>query len=117
MVLYPSQSALNEVFSTRTQFRRTAPEPSRRPNSKPNFSIWNVAEDAKKKAGALSAEAKAELSKASNATQAKTGQIELYSSQYYAACTFGGLIACVGVGLEYRAVVAHKWIRASPILR
>lgn len=51
----------------------------------------------KSKAGALSNEAQKEIAKASSAAQAKTGQIELYSAKYYAACTFGGLVACVSV--------------------
>lgn len=54
-------------------------------------------DDAKKKANALSAEATKEFDKASAAAQAKTGGIELYSANYYAACTFGGLLACVSV--------------------
>jgi len=49
----------------------------------------------KGKAQAFSAEAQKELQKASAAAQAKTGDIEIYSAKYYAACTFGGLIACV----------------------
>ena len=102
MVLYPTQSALNEVFSTRSPLRKITPEPSHRQSPKPNFSIWNVAEDAKSKASALSQEAKAELSKASNAARPKTGEIELYSLNYYAACTFGGLMACVGIRLYHR---------------
>lgn len=55
----------------------------------------------KSKAGALSNEAQKEIAKASSAAQAKTGQMELYSPSYYAACTFGGLMACVSFyGLE-----------------
>ncbi|KAK6842820.1 hypothetical protein PG987_003680 [Apiospora arundinis] len=44
---------------------------------------------------------RAEFDKASAATKAKTGQLELYSGGYYAACTFGGLMAC---GLTHTAV-------------
>ncbi len=33
--------------------------------------------------------------KASAKAQAKTGGIELYSGKYYAACTVGGILACV----------------------
>ena len=33
--------------------------------------------------------------KASAKAQAKVGSIELFSAKYYAACTFGGLLACV----------------------
>ncbi len=97
MVLFPSQSALNEAFSSRHVLRQPVSDPSHRKHPKPDFSIWNVSEDVKSKANALSAEAKAEISKASSAAQAKTGEIELYSPKYYAACTFGGLAACVGI--------------------
>lgn len=96
MGLFPTQ-ALNEVFSSRHVFRQPEPEPLRRSLPKPDFSIWNIAEDAKSKANALSKEAKAEISKASSKAQAKADTIELYSPKYYAACTFGGLMACVGV--------------------
>lgn len=56
------------------------------------YSAYSTVEDKAKK---LSAEASAEFNKASAAAQAKKGTIELYSGQYYAACTFGGLLACV----------------------
>lgn len=52
-------------------------------------------DDAKNKAQKLSKEAQAEFEKASSKAQAKAGKIELYSGKYYAACTFGGLLACV----------------------
>jgi solute carrier family 25 phosphate transporter 3 len=58
-------------------------------------------DDAKDKAAKLSNAAVKELEKASSAAQAKTGKIELYSLQYYATCTFGGLLAC---GLTHTAV-------------
>lgn len=95
MVLFPSQSALNEAFPSRHGLLQPAPETPHQKLPRPNFSIWSVAEDAKSTARSLSAEAKAEISKASSAAQAKTGTIELYSTKYYAACTFGGLLACV----------------------
>lgn len=99
MVLFPhpSQSALNQAFSTRHVFDQPAPEPK---HPTPDFSIWNVAEDIKSKANVLSKEAQAEMSKASSKAQEKTGKIELYSPRYYAACTFGGLIACVGIPIR-----------------
>lgn len=59
-----------------------------------------MVEDAESKAKKLGAEASKKLDKASSATQAKAGHIELYSGKYYAACTFGGLLACVGVFLS-----------------
>ncbi len=48
------------------------------------YSAWDVAEDAKNKAGQLSDAAQKELHKASEIAQAKTGKIELYSGKYYA---------------------------------
>ena len=96
MVLFPSQIALNEAFSYKYPFQPN-PEPQRKSLPKPDFSVRSVTEDAKSKASALSQEAKAEITKASSKAQAKTGQIELYSGKYYAACIAGGLIACVGI--------------------
>ena len=54
-----------------------------------------MVEDAKNKAQKLSAEATKEFEAASKKVQGKSGHIELYSGTYYAACTFGGLLACV----------------------
>lgn len=56
---------------------------------------FSTADDVKDKAQKLSAEATKEFEKASSAAQAKAGKIEMYSGKYYAACTFGGLMACV----------------------
>ncbi len=61
------------------------------------YTTWSVVDDTKNKANALSTEATKEFEKASAKAQAKTGHIELYSAKYYAACTFGGLLACVSV--------------------
>ena len=91
-ILYPTQGALNEVFTSRHPLTRPTPTQSQ---PKPIFSAWSAVEDAKSKAGALSEKAQAELKHASATAQAKAGHIELYSGKYYAACTFGGLIACV----------------------
>ncbi|KAJ8112711.1 hypothetical protein ONZ43_g5330 [Nemania bipapillata] len=59
---------------------------------------FSVVDDPKKK---LSAEAQKEFNKASAATKGSSGQIELYSPGFYAAATFGGLLAC---GLTHTAV-------------
>lgn len=101
-VSYPTQGALNDVFSTRHPLTRQQPSslPKEQPLSnapRPRFMAWSAAEDIKSKASALSDEAQKELQKASATARAKTGQIELYSSKYYAACTLGGLMACVGI--------------------
>ena len=112
-MLFPTLNAINEVFSSRHPSTVSrSPESTPKPlhfKSAPYFPIWSVAEDAKTKANVLSEEARKELQKASAATQAKTGQIELYSAKYFAACTFGGLVACVGI-VEKPAsgLVAHE---------
>ncbi len=112
-MLFPT-SAINEVFSCRhpltaARSQEPTPKPLQTKTARPQFSIWSVTEDAKSKANALSEEAQREIKKASAAAQAKTGQIELYSAKYYAACTFGGLVACVGI-VERPAsgLVAHE---------
>lgn len=66
------------------------------------YSAYSVEDNVKK----LSAEAKAEFDKASAATKAKKASIELYSGKFYAACTFGGLLACVST---------YSWLRKSSI--
>ncbi|KAG5939489.1 hypothetical protein E4U53_007790 [Claviceps sorghi] len=58
------------------------------------YAAYSMVEDTKNTAKKLSAEATKEFEKASSAAQSKTGHIELYSGKYYAACTFGGLLAC-----------------------
>lgn len=93
-IFFPTQGALNEVFTSRHPLSRPKPTQSL---PRPKFSAWSVAEDAKNNAGALSEKAQAEIKQASATAQAKTEHIELYSGKYYAACTFGGLAACVGI--------------------
>ncbi|KAG7138006.1 Mitochondrial phosphate carrier protein 3 like [Verticillium longisporum] len=65
------------------------------------YGAYSTVDDVKGKAQKLSSEAAKEFEKASAAAQAKAGRIELYSGRYYAACTFGGLMAC---GLTHFAV-------------
>ncbi|KAH7133554.1 mitochondrial carrier domain-containing protein [Dactylonectria macrodidyma] len=65
------------------------------------YSAYSMVDDAKDKTKKLGAEATREFEKASSKAQAKTGKIELFSAQYYAACTVGGLLAC---GLTHAAV-------------
>jgi len=110
--LFPNQDTLHSVFQPATPLGRSrAPSAIRtvRVESKRTplearsdlYTAWSVVDDAKNKANALGAEATKEFEKASAKAQAKTGHIELYSAQYYAACTFGGLLAC---GLTHTAV-------------
>ncbi|KAL8705350.1 MAG: hypothetical protein Q9201_001549 [Fulgogasparrea decipioides] len=96
--LFPTTGILQDVFSTHSGFAHSTSSPSGNKSlsapRKQRFLAWSAVEDMKIKAGALSDEAQKEISKASAASQAKTGQIELYSAKYYAACTFGGILAC-----------------------
>jgi len=108
-LLFPTQGTLHDVFHPAVPFGRrpASPQPQSAPRRTPLeartelFPTWSVVDDAKNKTKALSAEATKEFEKASAKAQAKTGHIELYSAQYYAACTFGGLLAC---GLTHTAV-------------
>jgi hypothetical protein len=101
-LLFPSQDTLHNVFNPSVPLGcrkapASLPTPKRTPLQARTelFPTWSVVDDAKKKANALSAEATKEFEKASAKAQAKAGTIELYSAKYYAACTFGGLLACV----------------------
>ncbi|MCJ1298469.1 hypothetical protein MMC08_001259 [Hypocenomyce scalaris] len=105
-LLFPTQGTLSDAFSPRLPFRRAAPEPGseKRTSYKARtdlYPAWSAVDDVKIKAGQLTEGAQNEYTKASEAAQAKAGQIELYSPKYYAACTFGGLLAC---GVTHTAV-------------
>jgi solute carrier family 25 phosphate transporter 3 len=104
--LFPSLQNLQQGFGARPG---NAPPPPRQPAASATpyqaplerCHAYSVVDNAKDKAQKLSAEAQAEFDKASSAAQAKAGPIELFSPKYYAACTFGGLLAC---GLTHTAV-------------
>lgn len=101
-LLFPTQGTLNDVFSHRMPFGSAAPEPACQERSSYKartdlYQAWSAVDDVKAKAGQLTEEAQREYTKASQAAQAKAGRIELYSPKFYAACTLGGLIACVGM--------------------
>jgi solute carrier family 25 phosphate transporter 3 len=98
-LLFPTQGALHDVFYSslpvsKPQPRAETPRTPRQARSE-LYPAWSVVDDAKNKANALSAEATKEFEKASAKAQQKTGKIEMYSAKYYAACTFGGILACV----------------------
>lgn len=92
--LYPRYEVLQKTFPTpscdgvKARGSKATPYQARMDL----YSAYSTVEDKAKK---LSAEASTEFNKASAATHAKKASIELYSGQYYAACTFGGLLACV----------------------
>ncbi|KAK4157821.1 mitochondrial carrier domain-containing protein [Chaetomidium leptoderma] len=106
MTLFPNYDTLQHTFGS--PYSRGGPQ------SNPNASgptpyqarlelypAYSVIDDAKNKAQKLSAEATKEFEVASQKAQAKTGHIDLYSGKYYAACTFGGMMAC---GLTHAAL-------------
>ncbi|KAI0137079.1 mitochondrial carrier domain-containing protein [Xylariales sp. AK1849] len=100
--LFPSQYALHQIFGSPSNPKKQAVPRATPYQARPElYGAFSVVDDAKNKAKKLSSEAQAEFDKASKTAQAKTGKIELYSGQYYAACTFGGLLAC---GLTHTAV-------------
>ena len=96
--LFPSLQNLQQGFGARpvdTQPHRPASSATPKQARPELYHAYSVVDNAKEKAQKLSAEAQAEFDKASSAAQAKAGHIELFSPKYYAACTFGGLLACV----------------------
>lgn len=94
--LFPTPSALGATFNPTSPYYKPAPKPkSEFPLKRPLWNAFSVADDAKQKAVQLTDAAAAEYEKASQKVQAKTGAIELYSAKYYAACTVGGILACV----------------------
>lgn len=100
-LLFPTQGTLSDAFSTKLPFGQSPPQSELHEQSSnlhsSRYPAWSTVEDIKAKAGALSNEAQNELKKSSQIVQAKTGTIELYSTKYYATCTLGGLLACVGL--------------------
>jgi solute carrier family 25 phosphate transporter 3 len=123
-LLFPTQGTLHDCFHPAIPFSRR-PENPVQPNTAPKrsslqarpelYTAWSVVDDAKNKANALSQEAQKEFEKASATAQAKAGHIELYSAKYYAACTFGGLLACVSavsaiLETTFHHVKSHEWV-------
>ncbi|CZS91567.1 probable phosphate transport protein, mitochondrial [Rhynchosporium agropyri] len=108
-LLFPSHETLHGVFhpANSSSCRETSFQdiiPHQRTPLEAHaelYPTWSTIDDAKDTASALSAEASKEFEKASAKARAKAGAIELYSAKYYAACTFGGLLAC---GLTHTAV-------------
>ncbi|KAK7747779.1 Cu/Pi carrier [Diatrype stigma] len=101
--LFPNNRTLQQSFNSprpeQQQPRSNAATSSRARSEL--YPAYSIVDDAKNKAQKLSGEAQHEFDKASRAAQSKSSKIELYSPNYYAACTFGGLLAC---GLTHTAV-------------
>ena len=93
--LHPTHIAIKEAFNPtvptftpQVEVSSTAPQP--------RYIAWSASENAK----SLGQKAQIELQKATDVARPKTGQLELYSAQYYAACTLGGLLACVSISCD-----------------
>jgi solute carrier family 25 phosphate transporter 3 len=93
--LFPNSTALYQAFCPTSPYYKPTAKPVEHPQRRSIFSAWSAADTAKGKAIELSSAAQAEYEKASQKAQAKAGAIELYSAKYYAACTVGGILACV----------------------
>ena len=104
--LFPTSTALCQSFTPTSPYYKPAPKQSEHPQKRPIFSAWSAADEVQNQAAKLSNAAQAEYEKASQKVQKQTGKIELYSLNYYAACTVGGILACVsisdiGIGITY----------------
>ena len=77
-------SALSATFGNVSPYSMDKQQTPQRKSIAHLYQVWDVAEDAQKKATQLSDAATKELAKASHAAQDKVGKIELYSGKYYA---------------------------------
>ena len=101
-LVLPNQALLSNVFSPQSPYgnsmKRAVPQKQGASAALSDiYPAWSAVDDIKHKAEHLSEEAQREIHKASQLAQAKAGKIELYSPKYYAACTLGGLLACVSI--------------------
>ena len=88
----PTYATLSAVFPS-TPFSIVVPQktPRLQPSVASLYPYASISEEAKK----LGKEAQEEFRHASEATQKKAGKIDMYSPKFYAACTLGGVLACV----------------------
>lgn len=93
--LYPRYEVLQKTLPYQSQDALKAPWSNKATPFQARMDLYSAYSSVEDKAKKLSAEATAEFNKASAAAQSKAGHIELYSGKFYAACTFGGLMACV----------------------
>jgi solute carrier family 25 phosphate transporter 3 len=94
--MFPSHGALNSVFASQHPLTRPQTPPQTQTTIKRQpFTAWSAVDNIKETGHKISEEVRKDYEKASQKAQGKAGKIELYSGKYYAACTFGGLLACV----------------------
>lgn len=99
-ITIPSYGVLRQAFAPSNQIQEHTGEAVSLQRTKYQareelYTSWSAVDDARNKTAKLSDAAVKEFDKASSKAQAKAGKIELYSPKYYAACTFGGMLACV----------------------
>ncbi|KAF9892902.1 hypothetical protein FE257_000494 [Aspergillus nanangensis] len=99
--MFPSEDIITDAFSSHTPRPHIQRSRDHVVKRREVFTAWSVVEDTKKKADALAKEATHEFEVVSQKAQAKAGKIEPWTPKYYAACTFGGMLAC---GLTHTAV-------------
>lgn len=99
--MFPSEGVILNAFNAQNPLNHSQEQskPTGVPGStrREPFPAWSVIDDTKKKADAFAKEASREFEVASHKAQAKTGHIEPWTPKYYAACTVGGLLACVSI--------------------
>ncbi|KAI9927754.1 hypothetical protein AWENTII_012602 [Aspergillus wentii] len=105
--MLPSGGLIINTFAPQRPLGPQSSDTPRSPKQNP-FPAWSVIENSKKRADAFAKEASREFEVASQKAQSKTGHIEPWSAKYYAACTFGGLLAC---GLTHTAVTPLDLIK------
>ena len=95
--LYPRTETLQGSFYSPMAAHRHQQQARATPyQARPElYGAFSVVEDAKDKAKKLGNEASKEFEKAAAKASPKSDKIEMYSGKYYAACTFGGMMACV----------------------
>jgi solute carrier family 25 phosphate transporter 3 len=104
--MLPSEKAVTTIFPNTLQHKMQPADSA--PTKRQLFPAWSAVEETKKATNAVTSEAAREFDLASKKAQSKTGHIEPWSRKYYAACTFGGMLAC---GLTHTAVTPLDLIK------
>lgn len=105
MTLFPTHAALESSFNGSVPFFDRKPRSLKSHNHASSglrpctisdiYLARDALEDTKRKAQKIGDVAVHEFDKASHKAQDVAGPIELHSFKYFAACTMGGILACV----------------------
>ncbi|KKK18289.1 mitochondrial phosphate carrier protein [Aspergillus rambellii] len=107
--MFPDDQSIVNAFSSQHPWtRQSQPSGAAESRRREPFPAWSVIDETKKKADAIAKEATREFDIASKKAQEKTGKIEPWTPKYYAACIFGGTLAC---GLTHTAVTPLDLIK------